>query len=363
MKSYVKNQKQQSLIHGFSQFKGDFFSRLWFTYRKEFPVLAGSTLTTDCGWGCMLRSGQMMLAQGFIMHLLGRHWNWYNQQSSEFLELHRTIIRWFGDIPSNQSPFSIHQLVSLGENSGIKAGEWYGPASVAHIFKRAIDNAHTHDPITQEVCVYVSQDCTVYKDDLIKLCSSHPTKKWQSVIIFVPVRLGGEKLNPIYSPCVRALLAHESCIGIIGGRPRHSLYFVGWQEDSLIYLDPHYCQPVVDVLPDDFPVESFHCMSPRKLPINKMDPSCTIGFYCKTQNDLMFFLSTIKDVLVPPKQKADYPIFIVCDGSVDDARKFDDEASENPNPVADKLLKFRHTYFNKDDETEHVVDSEEFVVL
>ena len=54
----------------------------------------------------------------------------------------------------------------------------------------------------------------------------------------------------------------EYCIGIIGGRPKHSVYFVGFQENKLLYLDPHYVQKRVDMSRPDFDLTVLHyvCM-------------------------------------------------------------------------------------------------------
>lgn len=61
-------------------------------------------------------------------------------------------------------------------------------------------------------------------------------ENWRSVLIMVPVRLGGESLNPIYHPCIYSLFTHDLSVGIIGGRPKHSLYFVGFQGKVFLEL-------------------------------------------------------------------------------------------------------------------------------
>ena len=77
------------------EFLDDFESRLWFTYRSNFPAIKKSPdpkgsnsitlavrlrsqlvdhggFTSDTGWGCMIRSGQSLLANALVMLRLGR---------------------------------------------------------------------------------------------------------------------------------------------------------------------------------------------------------------------------------------------------------------------------------------------------
>uniref|UniRef100_A0A671W9H7 Cysteine protease n=1 Tax=Sparus aurata TaxID=8175 RepID=A0A671W9H7_SPAAU len=361
-------------------FRKDFASRVWLTYREEFPPLPGSTLTSDCGWGCMLRAGQMMLAQALTLHFLGRDWTWPEALALQPLDTqtwtttaakrlvasleaslqsspgtsdhsllpvhqaqaqapgsaeeadahlkemyHSTLVSWFGDSPSAQ--LGLHRLVRLGLTMGKQAGDWYGPAVVAHILKKAVEEAM--DPGLAGITAYVSQDCTVYSADVI---DSHraPTNDQpvssRAVIILIPVRLGGEKTNPDYFNFAKSILSLEYCIGIIGGKPKQACYFVGFQDDSLIYMDPHYCQSFVDVSTSDFPLQSYHCASPKKMPFSKMDPSCTIGFYSRDVQDYERITQELSKVL-QPSAKEKYPAFTFVQGH---GRDYDLSASLTP---------------------------------
>lgn len=122
---------QKSKDTALNLFQQDYYSRIWLTYRKNFVKIEGSNLTTDCGWGCMLRSGQMMMAQAFITHYLTRNWRFRGSQSDKNDMIHRMIIKWFLDEPN--SPFSLHNLVKMGTVMGRKPGDWYGPSTAVHV--------------------------------------------------------------------------------------------------------------------------------------------------------------------------------------------------------------------------------------
>lgn len=56
-----------------TDFQRDFTSGLiWCTYRHSYPPIKPSTFTTDVGWGCMLRSGQGLLANALAIQFMGR---------------------------------------------------------------------------------------------------------------------------------------------------------------------------------------------------------------------------------------------------------------------------------------------------
>ena len=53
-----------------------------------------------------------------------------------------------------------------------------------------------------------------------------------------------EQVNSVYIAQLQAVLTWRQSIGIVGGRPSSSLYFIGYQHEHVLYLDPHEVQPV-----------------------------------------------------------------------------------------------------------------------
>ncbi|CAG8585866.1 2692_t:CDS:10 [Cetraspora pellucida] len=292
----------------------DFQSRIFCCYRKDFLPIEPAFHTTDTGWGCMHRTGQSLLAQGFLWTLLGRDWRLHNPQTDSDILIYRKILRWFMDGPESEQYYSIHNIARTGIVLDKKIGDWFGPATIAHVLKRLSLN-HKECPLS----IYVPTDNTIYRTEVINIAMvEHDNnllceqKAWKPILILLSIRLGTDRFNPSYSENLKIMFTFPQFLGIAGGRPRKSLYFVAvqvltWLDDEFFYLDPHFVRPAINLSKiQEFPIEDYHSTIVRAMDIIEMDPSMLLGFLCQRPQDFDELCERIKLEMDPQ-----FPIFTI----------------------------------------------------
>lgn len=109
----------------------DISTRIWFTYRKNFSQINGNGPDSDQGWGCMIRCGQMLLAETFIRLYMGREFRWDPENTGN--PFYWKIMSYFRD--EKLAPYSIQQIAVMGDTEGIPIGKWFGPNAIAQVLK------------------------------------------------------------------------------------------------------------------------------------------------------------------------------------------------------------------------------------
>ncbi|KAJ8964780.1 hypothetical protein NQ317_010015 [Molorchus minor] len=272
--------KKYNAIQDINKIRQDIISKIWLTYRKNFvPIGGGEGLTSDKGWGCMLRCGQMVLAQALVWLHLGREWLWDPQaRDSTYLK----ILKKFQE--SRQAPYSIHQIALMGASEGKAVGQWFGPNTVAQVLKKLV----TYDEWSR-LAIHVALDNTIIISDIKKLCSSQSKldgtnlqrSDWKPLLLIVPLRLGLTEINPIYVNGLQKCFQFKQSLGVIGGKPNVALYFIGCVGKEVIYLDPHHTQRTgfLDHKETEEEIEldlTYHCKYASRINILKMDPSIAV---------------------------------------------------------------------------------------
>lgn len=304
-----------------ADFTSDFSSRILMTYRKGFNPLGDSKLTSDVGWGCMLRSSQMLVAQALLFHRLKRSWRRSSLKplAPEYVE----ILHLFGD--SGASAFSIHNLLQAGRTYGLAAGSWVGPYAMCRSWEalaRSNRGESNIDFQSLPMAVYVvSGDEDGERGGAPVVCIEDASRRcldfskgqadWTPILLLVPLVLGLEKVNPRYIPSLQATFTFPQSLGILGGKPGTSFYIVGVQDDDVFYLDPHDVQPVVNISRDDLEADtsSYHCDVPRRIPLDSIDPSLALGFYCRDKDDFDNFCSLATKLVA---ESCGAPLFTVA---------------------------------------------------
>lgn len=263
----------------------DIWSRPWMTYREGFPPILSSKYTSDVGWGCMLRSAQMMLAHTMFVHVLGRDFRFEPGCPADLEARHRSVLALFADVPSDRAPFSVHNLLRHAAEDGVTPGSWLGPSMVCRTLCRAVNQEKRAGP---QLRVYLALDCLVSRERVEETILSSG-QDWCPVLILIPLRLGTQQINMAYVPALQRVLANPMCVGILGGKPRHSLYFIGFQGSEMVGLDPHTCRTTDDPSDKSSTLKSYHCNSPRKINFAGVDPSIALGILCQTREELEGF--------------------------------------------------------------------------
>uniref|UniRef100_A0A0N5BID5 Cysteine protease n=1 Tax=Strongyloides papillosus TaxID=174720 RepID=A0A0N5BID5_STREA len=310
---------------GYQKVKEFVRSRLWMTYRKDFTKIGGTGPSSDQGWGCMLRCGQMLLAQAIVDIKLGKDWIW-DPNTSANDQNYIKILNLFQD--DKTSNYSIHQIAQMGVSEGKNVGEWLGPNTVSQVLKKLV----FYDDWSN-IRVHVAMDNVLIHDDVKKVATVQRDgeNEWKNLLIIIPLRLGLTSINRDYIPAVKMFYELKQCAGIIGGRPNRALYFIGMADEEMLYLDPHICQPVIDINEQMEAVDvkdngslhekidendgvkvdieeptsssllindaSFHCDCVAHMDYEQMDPSLALAFVCKDKPDYDDLTKNLEAVL------------------------------------------------------------------
>jgi Peptidase family C54 len=128
------------------------------------------SITSDAGWGCMLRASQMLMARALQVHYLGRDW----RRGDDIAALrsnkkYTEILRLFCDYPGPPHVYALHHLVQGGITYDKLPGEWFGPSTAALVL-RDLSRLH-HRKYGGQLEVLVTQGDTIYISDVEKLCT------------------------------------------------------------------------------------------------------------------------------------------------------------------------------------------------
>ncbi|XP_066583131.1 cysteine protease ATG4B isoform X2 [Prorops nasuta] len=328
--------------------RSDIMSKFWFTYRKGFVPIGGcsSTFTSDKGWGCMLRCGQMVLGQALLRLHLGKDWRWMpDTRDSTYLN----ILSRFED--KRAAPFSIHQIALTGASEGKEVGQWFGPNTIAQVLKRLV----VYDDWSS-ITIHVALDNTVIVNDILRQCrvdsattvevdGEVPLKtpsQWKPLLLLIPLRLGLSEINPVYINGLKTSFQISQSLGVIGGKPNLALYFIGCVGEEVICLDPHTTQKSGSVGKklDENEIEldaTYHCKAASRFPITGMDPSVALCFFCPTEKDFKSLCRSMQEMLITPEKQ---PLLELCSERL--AQWSLAEEAVNDTRASSSLLDFEH---------------------
>ena len=174
----------------------------------------------------------------------------------------------------------------IGLKFGKKPGDWFGPIIMIQIFE-ILNDKYKPFPGLQIISF---PEGSIYINKM-----EEKMKVSETMIIFVGFRLGINRVNPEYHEVIKKIMKFPSFIGMSGGQGDGALYFIGYQGNKLIFLDPHVTQVAIPQI-ENIWVEhmSFHYPTPLLLPMSKLNTCFSLGFCVRNKEEYMQFVEDMK---------------------------------------------------------------------
>lgn len=270
---------------------------IWVTYRCNFhKMIGGKEFTSDSGWGCTLRVGQMLL-----MNSLKKH---FRLSKEECYELIKTI-----EDNLESAPYSLRNFISLG-SEGKRPGDWFTPSAASH----AISNLLKIFPIPGFSSI-VFMDSLIYKDKLFAAACGLPLEvlrsacvcrvphnsqckstenidlTWKnSMLLILPLMLGPSKIQKDLYQSFQYFVSHKFSAGVIGGRPKSAIYIIGAKDFEVIVMDPHFVQraskSIIDLKRN---YEKYFNQKFMSIHLKDLESSVCLGLYFRNKEEFFEF--------------------------------------------------------------------------
>eukprot|EP00762_Andalucia_godoyi_P006282 ANDGO_05868.mRNA.1 putative cysteine protease ATG4 len=306
------------------EFMRDVRTLVWCTYRSQ---MKESVVASDSGWGCMHRTGQMLMAQTLVRLFIGREFRLPSAANADVrIEMARltvrepgqesagndnssgddggdvdvdeaaanaeadaksyqAIVKRFMDLSGPQHAMSLHNIVHVARDFGKGIGTWLGPNTMCHVLAKLVKTTMGTEDVLD---VVVPDGGGLYSSDIKS--RSFP------LLILAPLKLSLDAYVPgAFAPQISVLFKLHQCVGMIGGRPRSSAYFFGTRgNDTLLFLDPHTTQAAPQSADD---LSSFQYKGAlNAMPITHLDPSFAVGFLCTDPSDWESLFQTLCEI-------------------------------------------------------------------
>eukprot|EP00929_Paragymnodinium_shiwhaense_P119723 TRINITY_DN91621_c0_g1_i1.p1 TRINITY_DN91621_c0_g1~~TRINITY_DN91621_c0_g1_i1.p1 ORF type:complete len:389 (+),score=77.90 TRINITY_DN91621_c0_g1_i1:212-1378(+) len=311
-------------------FSEDFRSRLQFTYRKALsePVQLGShggVVTSDSGWGCMLRTIQMMLGQAFLLTLSGRDWQFDEERDLAPDSLYLQVVSCFLDVSS--ASFSLQRFVRSGQQRlGKPPSTWFGPTSAAQMAGHLLNEAAAAvasstceaaqgdagaektsaggcpPKFLQQLACVVFDEGVIYKAEVLNCFEQGQTTPVDAIVLLICGRWGLDQFNvEQYKEGMKACFLMPEFLGLASGNDGSSAhYFVATHgEDQLLYLDPHVTFPALEAIEEVSAgsecADTLRPPGPQALAWSRLNPSVCLGFLVRSKDEFLKLCDSLEE--------------------------------------------------------------------